>query len=189
MRPLPHVQESWQRSFTTVFEVITLLLTNRSVTLSFSRSLTAIRNPSPVHEDPDSSLVHLSERPAYGPILNNDAAVATPSPSSHSLFEEARTRLHVEVDGYSAATLVIYSSYDMVLQAMINAEEYDHPSLVLAYLHYDKEENGVELALRSAMRALNVGWKPLYSWDPSRQPSRAKFPLDTSTTLGDFTGP
>lgn len=78
------------------------------------------------------------------------------------------------------ASVAVYSSYTQVLQAMVEADQFDGPSVVVAYLPYNKEDDSALTVLQETKKAVDLGYWPLYRWDPSNvskgQPS---FSLDS----------
>lgn len=64
------------------------------------------------------------------------------------------------------ASVAVYSSYTQVLHAMIDADKFDGPSVVLAYLPYDKEDDSPLAILQETKKAVDIGYWPLYRWDP-----------------------
>ncbi|KIW21356.1 sulfite reductase (NADPH) hemoprotein, beta-component [Exophiala spinifera] len=78
------------------------------------------------------------------------------------------------------ASVAVYSSYTQVLQAMIEAEKYDGPSVVLAYLPYNKENDSPLTVLQETKKAVDLGYWPLYRWDPSNEvKGEPSFSLDS----------
>ena len=71
-------------------------------------------------------------------------------------------------NAYVASTAV-YGSYTQVLQAMIEADKFDGPSVVLAYLPYNKEDDSPLTVLQETKKAIDLGYWPLYRWDPSNE--------------------
>lgn len=67
------------------------------------------------------------------------------------------------------ASVAVYSSYTQVLQAMIEAEKFNGPSIVLAYLPYTKETDSPLSVLQDTKKAVDMGYWPLYRWDPSNE--------------------
>ncbi|KAK7906119.1 Sulfite reductase [NADPH] subunit beta [Exophiala xenobiotica] len=67
------------------------------------------------------------------------------------------------------ASVAVYSSYTQVLQAMIEAEKFNGPSVVLAYLPYNKENDSPLTVLQETKKAVDMGYWPLYRWDPSNE--------------------
>ncbi|KIV87625.1 sulfite reductase (NADPH) hemoprotein, beta-component [Exophiala sideris] len=67
------------------------------------------------------------------------------------------------------ASVAVYSSYTQVLQAMIEAEKFNGPSVVLAYLPYNKETDSPLTVLQETKKAVDIGYWPLYRWDPSNE--------------------
>lgn len=78
-------------------------------------------------------------------------------------------------DVYVASTAV-YSDYAGVINAMREAEDFNGPSLVLAYLPWGEKEDGTPIGvnekagplerLRETKRAVAGGWWPLFRWNP-----------------------
>ena len=78
------------------------------------------------------------------------------------------------------ASVAVYSSYTQVLQAMIEADRYDGPSVVLAYLPYHKETDSALTVLQETKTAVDLGYWPLYRWDPSiKNQGNPTFSLDS----------
>ncbi|KAK5165449.1 Sulfite reductase [NADPH] subunit beta [Saxophila tyrrhenica] len=67
------------------------------------------------------------------------------------------------------ASVAVYSSYTQVLQAMMEAEAYDGPSVVIAYLPYNKETDSPLVTLQETKKAVDLGYWPLYRWDPKAE--------------------
>lgn len=87
------------------------------------------------------------------------------------------------------ASVAIYSSYTQVLQAFIEAEKFDGPSVVLAYLPYESENASILSILKETKSAVDTGYWPLYRYDPTVQDDGEKFKLDSSSLknqLKDF---
>lgn len=91
--------------------------------------------------------------------------------------------------GCYVASIAIYSSYTQVLQAFIEAEKFDGPSIVLAYLPYESENSDILSILKETKLAVDSGYWPLYRYDPSIELDDEKFKLDSSSLrnqLRDF---
>ncbi|SGZ56903.1 CIC11C00000001684 [Sungouiella intermedia] len=87
------------------------------------------------------------------------------------------------------ASVAIYSSYTQVLQAFIEAEKFDGPSVVLAYLPYESEHSDILSILKETKSAVDTGYWPLYRYDPTIKEDADKFKLDSSSLrnqLKDF---
>lgn len=65
------------------------------------------------------------------------------------------------------ASVAVYSSYTQVLEAMIEADQFNGPSVVVAYLPYNKESDTALTVLQETKNAVDTGYWPLYRWDPS----------------------
>ena len=78
------------------------------------------------------------------------------------------------------ASVAVYSSYTQVLQAMIEADQFDGPSVVLAYLPYFKETESPLTVLQETKKAVDLGYWPLYRWNPRNEERGApNFSLDS----------
>ncbi|KAJ5488795.1 Sulfite reductase subunit beta [Penicillium diatomitis] len=82
-------------------------------------------------------------------------------------------------NAYVASTAV-YSSYTQVLQAMAEAEQFDGPSVVVAYLPYHQENDSALTVLQETKKAVDLGYWPLYRWNPANEAKgEPKFALDS----------
>lgn len=82
-------------------------------------------------------------------------------------------------NAYVASTAV-YSSYTQVLQALLEADRFNGPSVVLAYLPYFGETDSPLTVLQETKRAVDTGYWPLYRWNPSNEASgEPTFSLDS----------
>ncbi|KAH7376617.1 sulfite reductase subunit beta [Plectosphaerella cucumerina] len=82
-------------------------------------------------------------------------------------------------NAYVASTAV-YSSYTQVLQAMLEADKFDGPSVVLAYLPYFGEHDSALTVLQETKKAVDVGYWPLYRWNPQNElKGEPNFSLDS----------
>lgn len=82
-------------------------------------------------------------------------------------------------DVYVASTAV-YSSYTQVLQAMLEADKFAGPSVVLAYLPYFGESDSPLTVLQETKKAVDAGYWPLYRWNPENEAKgEPKFSLDS----------
>lgn len=78
------------------------------------------------------------------------------------------------------ASVAVYSSYTQVLQAMSEAEQFKGPSVVVAYLPYSQEDDSALTALQETKKAVDLGYWPLYRWNPGNDDSgEPKFSLDS----------
>ncbi|EPS32707.1 hypothetical protein PDE_07667 [Penicillium oxalicum 114-2] len=82
-------------------------------------------------------------------------------------------------NAYVASTAV-YSSYTQVLQAMAEAEQFNGPSVVVAYLPYHQENDSPLTVLQETKKAVDLGYWPLYRWNPANEEKgEPKFALDS----------
>ncbi|KAI8324322.1 thiamine diphosphate-binding protein [Martensiomyces pterosporus] len=91
------------------------------------------------------------------------------------------------------ASVAVYSSYTQVLQALVEADAYPGPSVVVAYLPHS---NGVFSSsyspievLQQSKLAVDSGAWPLYRWNPAFEDSARRFQLDSEKlrrSLEDF---
>ncbi|KAI6710725.1 hypothetical protein JHW43_006731 [Diplocarpon mali] len=78
------------------------------------------------------------------------------------------------------ASVAVYSSYTQVLQAMIEADQFNGPSVVVAYLPYFKENDSPLTVLQETKKAVDLGYWPLYRWNPSNEDrGEPNFSLDS----------
>ncbi|KAB8298128.1 hypothetical protein EYC80_001884 [Monilinia laxa] len=78
------------------------------------------------------------------------------------------------------ASVAVYSSYTQVLQAMIEADQFNGPSVVVAYLPYFKENDSPLTVLQETKKAVDLGYWPLYRWNPDNdEKGEANFSLDS----------
>ncbi|EOO03780.1 putative sulfite reductase beta subunit protein [Phaeoacremonium minimum UCRPA7] len=82
-------------------------------------------------------------------------------------------------NAYVASTAV-YSSYTQVLQAMDEADKFNGPSIVLAYLPYFGETDSPLTVLQETKKAVDIGYWPLYRWNPDNEKNgEPNFSLDS----------
>lgn len=78
------------------------------------------------------------------------------------------------------ASTALYSDYTQVLHALMEAERFDGPSIVLAYVPYHRADASALDVLRETKLAVDSGYWPLYRWDPSAESRNADvFRLDS----------
>lgn len=82
-------------------------------------------------------------------------------------------------NAYVASTAV-YSSYTQVLQALDEADKFNGPSIVLAYLPYFGETDSPLTVLQETKKAVDLGYWPLYRWNPDNEKKgEPNFSLDS----------
>ncbi|KAB5523977.1 hypothetical protein GE09DRAFT_485886 [Coniochaeta sp. 2T2.1] len=82
-------------------------------------------------------------------------------------------------NAYVASTAV-YSSYTQVLQALDEADKFNGPSIVLAYLPYFGETDSPLTVLQETKKAVDLGYWPLYRWNPENEKKgEPSFSLDS----------
>jgi len=88
------------------------------------------------------------------------------------------------------ASVAVYSSYTQVLQAMIEADQFEGPSVIVAYLPYFKENDSPLTVLQETKKAVDIGYWPLYRWNPKNEDrGEPNFALDSErikNELKDF---
>lgn len=78
------------------------------------------------------------------------------------------------------ASTAVYSSYAQVLQAIMEADRYNGPSVVLAYLPYNTEQTPALEILKETKLAVDSGYWPLYRWNPAKErDGKEPFSLDS----------
>lgn len=81
-------------------------------------------------------------------------------------------------NAYVASTAV-YSSYTQVLEAMLEADRFHGPSVVLAYLPYNRESDSPLTVLQETKKAVDIGYWPLFRWTPAADDGEPDFKLDS----------
>jgi sulfite reductase (NADPH) hemoprotein beta-component len=85
------------------------------------------------------------------------------------------------------ASVAVYSSYGQVLQALVEADKFDGPSVVLAYLPYTTEDSPALDLLKETKLAVDSGYWPLYRWDPGKEAiGKEPFSLDSDKVKNDL---
>ena len=69
------------------------------------------------------------------------------------------------------ASVAVYSSYTQVMHAMVEAQQFNGPSIVLAYLPYSTELDSPLQLLQDTKLAVDSGYWPLYRWSPASSPN------------------
>ena len=78
------------------------------------------------------------------------------------------------------ASVAVYSSYTQVLRAMDEADKFNGPSIVLAYLPYFGEHDSPLTVLQETKNAVDLGYWPLYRWNPDNEKiGEPSFSLDS----------
>ena len=67
------------------------------------------------------------------------------------------------------ASVAVYGSYTQVLEAMIEADNFEGPSVIIAYLPYNKEDDSPLTVLQETKKAIDSGYWPLYRWNPNNE--------------------
>ncbi|KAH6916147.1 sulfite reductase subunit beta [Coprinopsis sp. MPI-PUGE-AT-0042] len=85
------------------------------------------------------------------------------------------------------ASVAVFSSYAQVLQAIAEADHFQGPSVVLAYLPYHSEDASAIEVLKETKLAVDAGYWPLYRWDPSKDAKGLEpFSLDSDAVKKDL---
>ncbi|TFK25586.1 sulfite reductase subunit beta [Coprinopsis marcescibilis] len=85
------------------------------------------------------------------------------------------------------ASVAVFSSYGQVLQSLVEADKFEGPSVVLAYLPYQSEDASAIEVLKETKLAVDAGYWPLYRWDPSKDARGLEpFSLDSDSIKKDL---
>jgi sulfite reductase (NADPH) hemoprotein beta-component len=85
------------------------------------------------------------------------------------------------------ASVAVYSSYSQVLQSFVEADRFNGPSVVLAYLPYHTEETPALEVLKETKLAVDAGYWPLYRWDPVKErEGKEPFTLDSDAIKNEL---
>ncbi len=82
------------------------------------------------------------------------------------------------------ASVAVYSSYSQALHAMMEADAYAGPSVVLAYLPYTSEDTSALDVLKETKIAVDSGYWPLYRWNPAKEDD--PFALESDAIKADL---
>lgn len=79
------------------------------------------------------------------------------------------------------ASVAVYGSYTQVLESLIEADKFNGPSVVIAYLPYNKDDDSPLTVLRETKNAIDIGYWPLYRWNPDNEEKHGipNFSLDS----------
>ncbi|EEB09802.1 sulfite reductase Sir1 [Schizosaccharomyces japonicus yFS275] len=78
------------------------------------------------------------------------------------------------------ASVAIYSSYTQVLAALLEADKFKGPSVVLGYLPYFTSEDDAITVMKETKCAVDAGYWPLYRWTPALKDGEySDFQLDS----------
>lgn len=85
------------------------------------------------------------------------------------------------------ASVAIYSSYAQTLHALTEADKFQGPSVVVAYLPYKTEDTPALEVLKETKCAVDAGYWPLYRWNPSKEANgQEPFTLDSDAVKRDL---
>lgn len=85
------------------------------------------------------------------------------------------------------ASVALYSSYSQVLQALVEADKFNGPSVVLAYLPYVSDQSPALEVLKETKLAVDAGYWPLYRWNPQRElEGNDPFTLDSDSIKNEL---
>lgn len=78
------------------------------------------------------------------------------------------------------ASVAVYGSYTQVMEAMIEADRFVGPSVIMAYLPFHKERDSPLIVLQETKKAIDCGYWPLYRWNPfNEEGGEPNFSLDS----------
>jgi sulfite reductase (NADPH) hemoprotein beta-component len=86
------------------------------------------------------------------------------------------------------ASVALYADYGQTMRALVDADRFQGPSVVLAYLPGgDSDETRALDVLKQTKLAIDDGYWPLYRWDPSREQRGLEvFELDSDRIKADL---
>ncbi|KAG8967407.1 hypothetical protein FRC03_010023 [Tulasnella sp. 419] len=85
------------------------------------------------------------------------------------------------------ASIAVYFSYSQALHALMDAEKYNGPSVVLAYLPYTSEDDPALSVLKETKLAVDSGYWPLYKWNPAKEAAgQEPFELESEAVKADL---
>ncbi|GAA94846.1 uncharacterized protein L969DRAFT_90771 [Mixia osmundae IAM 14324] len=85
------------------------------------------------------------------------------------------------------ASIAVYGDYSQSVRALNEADKFNGPSIVLAYLPGGHEDSVSALdVLKQTKLAIDSGYWPLYRWEPSIATSDERFDLDSERIKADL---
>ena len=106
---------------------------------------------------------------------NVNLLIIDSTPYSHKASQDSNRRKKdiglyaMNFGNVYVASTAVYSSYTQVLQAMLEADKFNGPSVVLAYLPYFGESDSALTVLQETKKAVDAGYWPLYRWNPENE--------------------
>ncbi|CAN6620862.1 sulfite reductase [NADPH] subunit beta [Trichomonascus vanleenenianus] len=101
---------------------------------------------------------------------NVNMLVIDSQPHSQALSSKSRKKdiglYAMNFGNVYVASVAVYSSYTQLLQALGEAEKFDGPSVVVAYLPYFTESDDALTVLQETKKAVDTGYWPLYRYNP-----------------------
>lgn len=117
-------------------------------------------------------------------VLSTDSATGAPT-------DRRRKDVGLYAMNYGeayVASVAVHWSYTQLLHALMEADAFSGPSIVLAYAHVAADNDAVAL-LRATKRVVDSGVWPLYRWNPRSERDELRFQLDSDSVrdeLRDF---
>ncbi|KAF8998571.1 sulfite reductase subunit beta [Cyathus striatus] len=85
------------------------------------------------------------------------------------------------------ASVAVFSSYTQVLQAFMEADRFNGPSVIVGYLPYQTEDSPALDVLKETKLAVDAGYWPLYRWDPTKErEGKEAFSLDSDAIKSEL---
>lgn len=86
------------------------------------------------------------------------------------------------------ASVAVYGDYSQAARAMVEADGYNGPSIVVAYLPGGERDEASALeVLKETKRGIDAGYWPLYRWDPAKEKAgKEPFSLDSERIKADL---
>ncbi|KAG6042270.1 hypothetical protein E4U41_000014 [Claviceps citrina] len=121
---------------------------------------------------------------ASGKNVNMLIIDSTPYPDKRAADSDRRKKdiglYAMNFGNVYVASTAVYSSYTQVLQALTEADKFNGPSVVLAYLPYFGETDSPLTVLQETKKAVDAGYWPLYRWNPDNEArGEPNFSLDS----------
>ncbi len=104
------------------------------------------------------------------------AAVAKFAAAGKSLPKKDLGQMAMSYEGVYVARIAMGADDKQTLQAFVEAESWDGPSIIIAYTHCIAHGYDMRYGLDQQMRAVKSGYWPLYRFDPRRE-QEGKNPL------------
>lgn len=129
----------------------------------------------------DTGLAGLQTLLSTGVNCNILIVDTSPYPAPKTLQRKKDVGLYALNYGNAyVASVAVYGDYSQTVRAIVEAEKFNGPSVVMAYLPGGEDDSLAALdVLKSTKKAMDSGYWGLYRFDPSQSDENERFQLDS----------